>query len=372
MRYVVCNPETKRPRGTAWQTKHLSEEEIHARKRANPNLVYGILLGVPSGVVDVEADSAAAEKQRKELLAGIRTPGWNSKRGRHNLFRYDPRFDRLKSVIKLDGEKPGDQAGLEFRLGGSASQQSICPDSVVDGVQRIWDPSPQECEIAALPETVIEMLLQHQKKPKADYEVDPLFAECGRELQAARVEKLKSYLTRHNLTPQVVEQSDGRITLTLPRCPFKPVGHDNGDCHVTVWPSGVYAFHCFHAKDHERTWDDVEVALGDRLYPVIKIGPKLYETVAQSIAALAADPTVYQRGPLVEVVPPTPQPAQARRERCRQAARNSLSYPDDPFVGLCSLRAARQTLRQVGSLEARHRHRECVECQRRSPSPFPR
>ena len=222
--------------------------------------------------------------------------------GTHHLYKWDERLTAILAVVKIDG--------IEYRLGGSAAAQSICPPSVVEGFKCEWlsGLSPAECELAALPESIIAMLLQHKVETRHDYSADPLFADLESELQEARVTKIEAFLTRHKLAPTVVYEHDGRITLLLGRCPFKPVGHDNGDSHVTVFQNGVHAFHCYHTKDNRKTWQDVEEILGDRLDPVIKIGADVHRAIAESIAALAADPTVYQCGELVEVVHPTPQP----------------------------------------------------------------
>ncbi len=288
MHYVICNPETKRPYGKAWQTKSLSQEEIDKRLAKNPAMTIGLLLGPLSGVVDVECDSEPAAERYKELLGNVQTPAWRSKRGTHHLYKWDERLMAVLAVVKIDG--------IEYRLGGSAAAQSICPPSVVEGVKREWlsGLSPAECELAVLPESIIELLLHHKVETRQDYSGDPLFADLESELQEARVTKIEAFLTRHKLGPSVVYEHDGRITLLLGRCPFKPVGHDNGDSHVTVFQNGVHAFHCYHTKDNRKTWQDVEEILGDRLDPVIKIGADVHRAIAESIAALAADPTVYR------------------------------------------------------------------------------
>jgi putative DNA primase/helicase len=201
-----------------------------------------------------------------------------------------------------------DKGDLEFRLGGSAAAQSVAPPSVVDGIERTWIIRPDECEPASLPEPVIQLVLAYKAKSKLDYVDDPMFADIHRELQAAKVEKIKAYLIRHELGFNEIKEPDGRVVLKLDRDPFKPEGHENGNAKVTIFLNGVHSFWSFNAKSQELAWDDLEDSLGENLNPVIRIGPQLDKTVAEAIAALTSDPTVMQRGPLVEVVHPAPKP----------------------------------------------------------------
>ena len=298
MRYVLCGRD-KRPFGRAWQNRSISEEELRERHAADPDAVFGILLGPQSGVVDVECDSQTATANYQGLLGHLRAPCFQSARGVHHLFQYDPRFSQARAVVKIDE--------IEYRLGGSAAAQSICPPSVVGGVERVWIIHPEECAPPPLPESVIATILTY-RTTKADFSPDPMFADFERQLQAANVAKLTTFLTKHDYAPTRREYPDGRIELAFPRCPFKTAGHDNGNCAVTVFTTGHFGFHCFHAKDNEKTWTDVEDVLGERLNPVIRLGPDLHRVVSEAITALASDPTIYQRGALVEVTHPAPQP----------------------------------------------------------------
>ncbi|MGA2254599.1 MAG: hypothetical protein ABSG53_08060, partial [Thermoguttaceae bacterium] len=68
MRFVICNPKSKRPYGKAWQEHSLSEQELAERRERNPALVHGILLGPASDVIDVECDGPEATRWYKELI----------------------------------------------------------------------------------------------------------------------------------------------------------------------------------------------------------------------------------------------------------------------------------------------------------------
>ena len=163
MKFVRCYPDSKLPIGTGWGTHGLTAEEMVEVMSTHPQANWGILLGPVSDVVDIECDSDAATTGYAKRFPDVRTPNWQSTRGKHYLFKYDARLANLPAVVKTAD-------GLEFRLGNGKAAQSICPPSTVDGVKREWILSPKDVELAPLPEAVIQELLalppaakQHRK-----------------------------------------------------------------------------------------------------------------------------------------------------------------------------------------------------------------
>ena len=133
--FVVIPPGRKFPTERDWPHKGISLGELNRRRANNPRINVGLILGPTSGVVDLDCDGPAAEASLRKLFDGEppATLSFASKRGRHLLFRYDPRFAELKNAFKSD-----DYPDLEFRLGGSAAAQTVIPPSTVDGIRREW------------------------------------------------------------------------------------------------------------------------------------------------------------------------------------------------------------------------------------------
>jgi Bifunctional DNA primase/polymerase, N-terminal len=141
----------KRPRGNGWQNRPLTLDELEKAIAAGAN--FGLLLGPTSGYIDVECDSADAEPALIELFGGDpQTVGWQSSRGNHRLFAWDDRLSGLGGSKKING--------VEFRLGADGmAMQSLIPPSTTDGFTRQWIKSFADCEVAALPESIIAKLL---------------------------------------------------------------------------------------------------------------------------------------------------------------------------------------------------------------------
>jgi hypothetical protein len=151
--FVICHEGEKRPIGNDWGNHSIDAPALEKRLKNNPRLNVGILLGQATGFVDVECDGESATAHYAELFGHTRTPSWSSKRGCHYLYRYDDRLADIPSaVVKLP-------SGLEFRIGNEKQIQSIIPPSVVDGVPREWVVTMADCELALLPEPVVQLLL---------------------------------------------------------------------------------------------------------------------------------------------------------------------------------------------------------------------
>jgi hypothetical protein len=307
MRYVLCHSGKKRPIGNDWPNHTLSADELAQRLAEQPALTVGILLGPASGVVDVECDSTAATEAFAVVFGTPHTPSWRSTRGTHTLFAWDARLVGLPAVVKWKN--------IEFRLGTRAAQ-SICPPSVVDGVRREWVIRPGDCPLAPLPENVIVALLGTPTATRGDDGgPDELFAGLHRELQRAKVLELTAYFARNGNPVQHSHTTpSGVVYLHLSHCPAKTPGHGGGDPCALVKADGGHVYKCQHANCAGRGWSDVEDVYGG-LHPIIKTGPDLYRMTSESISALRADPSVYQRcRSLVEICHEAPKPAQCQQD----------------------------------------------------------
>jgi len=157
-----------------WKTRKVPESE--------PGI--GLRMG-PGSVIDVETDSPDERTAVRHLLRGCRKPktvSYKSKRGQHDLYRYDERLAALEKDV-FTYQAP-DGKSVKIRIGGQkAGAQSVIPPTP----GRVWLPgrSFDEIEPAALPEVVIQRLLEQaaarpsRRKtpksavPKADTEKAP-------------------------------------------------------------------------------------------------------------------------------------------------------------------------------------------------------
>jgi hypothetical protein len=141
--FAVIPAGRKFPVATDWQHKGISLAELKQRLANNPRINVGLILGPTSNVVDLDCDGPLAEESLRKLFEGDppATLSFASKRGRHLLFRYDPRFAELQAAFHSD-----QYPDLEFRLGGSKAAQTVIPPSIVDGIRREW---LTECEVSA-------------------------------------------------------------------------------------------------------------------------------------------------------------------------------------------------------------------------------
>jgi putative DNA primase/helicase len=300
MLYVPCYPGSKHPIGNYWHQKAVTLEQRNELAACNPQWNWGILLGSESGVDDAECDSPEATEAFSRLFGSIRTPWWSAKKGDHHLFRHDPRLDALGAMVVLQG--------IEFRLGGGGkAAQSICPPSIVDGVKRKWGVSPEDCEPASFPESVIALLLAapppRKSRPAAELP----------EARNATIRRLQKYFERHGVALNGIRYNDSGLTyVDLAHCPFKHPDNEKGAPVIIVFPDGSFNFFCYHAEctEKKRRWPAIEALYGP-LCPNITINNELDRAVAKSIAVLG-DEQLYQRGGfLVEVAHEPPKPKQS-------------------------------------------------------------
>jgi len=294
--YVKCYPKSKQPIGNNWGDNLLTREAIEKLLAENPHLNVGLILGPISGLIDVECDDEKAIESFNKFFVNLVTPCWQSLRGRHYLFQYDPRLADLPSVVKWQG--------IEFRL-GTKSSQSIIPPSIVDGVQRQWIISLQQYAPLALPVSIIQELLALPKQQKTSISNTDLPEQKNK-----TVKKIKKYCERVGLPiVSIKEDYEGRVFINLQQCPFSHAEHQNGGAPAFIInKDGSVGFHCFHPDCANKIIKDVEEKFGP-ITPIITIGPDLYKNVEQAIQALCTDDNTYQRGGvLVEIVHDAPKP----------------------------------------------------------------
>lgn len=147
-----CATPGKHPCGEAWHMRTTSDDDEIASWMENGNV--GLLLGPRSGVVDVELDGEDAKAAWDSLgLGEIWTPTYTAGRGPHRLFRWNEGLPAV-AVRKV--------LGIEVRIGnGERACQSVLPPSRHHtGVSYEWVAglSPDEVELAELPERLVSML----------------------------------------------------------------------------------------------------------------------------------------------------------------------------------------------------------------------
>jgi hypothetical protein len=127
----------------------------------------GLRMG-PGSVIDIEADSDDERAAIKDLFRDVQQPktvSYESRRGTHSLYRYDGRLADLgKDVFKY---RATDGTTVSIRIGGQkAGAQSVIPPTP----GREWVPgcSFEDIEPAALPEVVIERLLEQANASEAN------------------------------------------------------------------------------------------------------------------------------------------------------------------------------------------------------------
>ena len=142
----------KTPRIKEWPEKASTDSDAIRRLFATypQHDGVGIRFGEDSGIIDIECDDPEAEATLLELFDGSipRTPTFGSTRGKHRLFRWHDQIPRQDvSVFKL--------GKLEFRTGANGKgAQTVFPPSA----KRAWIISPDECEPAEIPDSVIERI----------------------------------------------------------------------------------------------------------------------------------------------------------------------------------------------------------------------
>jgi putative DNA primase/helicase len=175
-RVLQVKARSKEPVAQAWQTLSTLDPAIIKRwwpPRCHWNL--GVQLGPRSGIIDVECDSAGAERELAALLGDDYpvVPTFTGKRGKHRLFLHTadlPRPD--KAVFKF--------RGIEFRTGnGGKGAQSLFPPSVhPDGPVYTWLVHPDDADPVVFPAAALGVIRRELNGPPAGNKA------CGRRAPA--------------------------------------------------------------------------------------------------------------------------------------------------------------------------------------------
>ena len=159
-----CNTPGKHPCGEAWQTRATTDEETIGTwfydTNANLRFNIGVRLGVLSGIIDVEADSAESMQIiHRYGIDRAETIAYRGSRGPHYIFRTSA--DLPDAAVVHVGT-------LEARLGGGekAAQSVFPPSWHGSGTQYKWLPgrSPDEVGIAEITGDFKQAIINARKK----------------------------------------------------------------------------------------------------------------------------------------------------------------------------------------------------------------
>jgi hypothetical protein len=198
---TLCRPGTKQPAFKDWGERRFTAKEIKGFFRRYGALNPGVILGEASDLIDVDADTVAAEAEFAELADGIDmpvAPTFSSTRGKHRLFAPDKRLAALKkSVIKFNG--------LEFRIGANGkATQTLLPPSITDQMTRSWLIDHKECDPPRLPAEFVRRIIKRNTE---------LYTEGTEEHKPCPALSVSSVSWA---TPQPADTIDMAIAATLP------------------------------------------------------------------------------------------------------------------------------------------------------------
>jgi hypothetical protein len=170
-------PVTFSPNGKDWHRETWNDYLVKMTfLRHEGRLNVGIILGPEANLIDIEADSPAEESAFAALFQGCvlpMTPTFRSSRGKHRIFQFDKRLEETKRGII---SYPYEGAKLGVRIGANCkAAQTVIPPSInADGTEREWEISFEDCEPAALPEVVVQRLLEASKRDERPAITGPL------------------------------------------------------------------------------------------------------------------------------------------------------------------------------------------------------
>ena len=157
---IPLSPRKKRPFLPDWpRLASDDEEQILQWVEDYPRSNWGVKLGAGSGIIDIECDDELAEQKLLEIFDNDVpvTPMYSARRGNHRLFKY--RRDLPRTAVVYLGK-------LEIRIGaGDKGAQSVIPPSIhPDGDLYRWIVSPEECNIAEIPDEVLARIIAESPK----------------------------------------------------------------------------------------------------------------------------------------------------------------------------------------------------------------
>lgn len=169
--------------GKDWPSKCSNDTDVISTWPQGCNI--GVLLGSKSGIIDLEFDDDQGEMLIDSWLedcGDVKTPSYRSAKSVHRLFQWDDRFD-------VEGAKFGFM-GVEFRFGANKAQSVIPPSIHESGASYEWIVSPEECEVAQLPELIYKQFLNmkatSEKRTAKAATVDARYTEGDSLLTKAR------------------------------------------------------------------------------------------------------------------------------------------------------------------------------------------
>ena len=198
---LPIRPRDKNPGtllGSGWHKQASNSlEVIEFWQEQYPDCNWGVLLGPKSGIIDVEYDSESGKEILNKLFEGVQTPCYTSGKSLHRLFKWDKRFEGQKASSGYDG--------TEWRFGNDSAQSVIPPSLHPGGSRYKWIISPDECEIAELPEHAWQSFLINAKaipRPATQIEVASIPDEFDDSLISRARRHCAQYYNWEELLPQ--------------------------------------------------------------------------------------------------------------------------------------------------------------------------
>ena len=242
--------------GEAWHTKTVNSEADALRAFALwSHDGCGLLLGEKSGIIDIESDDEEAEDLFFELFQGEvpQTPTFESARGTHRLFKWQPDLpEPKKNLFKL--------GALEFRTGnGEKAAQSVLPPSA----GRTWVVSP-ETPILALPARVLAEVIRRREEITSRKAFKPHNGTPSPSYGDGNTLDVPRWLQKHGR--EILGRAEGEgVTRWFIECPGRDK-HTNRDawrdCCVTQELSGRLGGHCFHQSCGMGDWGSLRDSIG--------------------------------------------------------------------------------------------------------------
>ncbi len=200
---------------SGWPKRDFDTQQVVSILNTYAQPAIGVQMGPASGLIDFEYDSEAQRQQIVKLLEGYEylldiCPAFTSTNGGHYLFRYDERLEATNAgnlYIPCDnGEK------LIVRIGaaGKGSQSAFPPSP---GKTWLPDRSILEGAAPALPDDVIERLLQFKRPPQFEIADDP-----DTEATPAQVEHCRTELEK---LPDSIAGAGGHDALLQATCEIR-------------------------------------------------------------------------------------------------------------------------------------------------------
>lgn len=317
----------KNPGYRGWQRMRLREAQLGEHFNGVPQNI-GILLGEPSGwLVDVDLDHPLCVQRADEFL-----PSTAALFGRPGK----PRSHRVYVVTSPVATKKfkTKSEGMLVELRSTGMQTVVPPSTHESGEEIAWEEDGAE-PATVEPQTLLAAVQTLADAVKADLRgnsapsrargpgVGAVGGKAAVEPPARPADRVGECVAAM-LRMQMVDHNDGSGRLFAAAC--RAVEHDLSD-EDTVRAVREYA----RQRPFPTDWSDEQilarvrdaekrtergVGSGDRDGRVkVLIGPDEHRVVNEAVAALSADPTVYQRGGvLVRVIRENSRPGLIRRE----------------------------------------------------------